>query len=122
MLTTEEHAASTLSTGVTTLDVFNQTRNLEEQRRAQFASRLEVSADAYVVRRAVPGAPAVGESASGGASAWGDYHTSSSCTTTTPAGISHASRSEHRATIRYRGLQRAHLSTEALATRYLVQA
>lgn len=66
LLTTEDHAASTLSTGVTTLDLFNQMRNLEKRRRAGFASRLEVSADAYVVRRAVPGAPAVGESAAGG--------------------------------------------------------
>ena len=51
ILTTREHAAANLPASVKPLELLNERRDRERQRRERFASRLQAAADAYIVKR-----------------------------------------------------------------------
>ena len=60
ILSTTEHAAANWSDGQVPLELLDQVRESEQKRRENFSSRLEASADAYIVQHARSGAPAPG--------------------------------------------------------------
>ncbi len=51
LLTTRAHAAANLPASVKPLELLNERRDRERQRRERFASRLQAAADAYIVKR-----------------------------------------------------------------------
>ena len=51
VLTTRAHAAANLPASVKPLELLNERRDRERQRRERFASRLQAAADAYIVKR-----------------------------------------------------------------------